>query len=67
MAREKPYFRETMNRLDEKYPNKEVITRAELSEFLGVSITFLQVHWKPYYNKLLHGYSKTKVAQILSE
>lgn len=67
MPREKPYFRETMNRLDEKFPDKEVLSQKELATFLGVTTRFLQDRWKPYYNKLLHGYSKTKIASILAD
>ena len=65
MAREKEGFRQMLDRLDEKYPNKEVLSQPELAAFIGCSTKFLQMHWKPHYNKMLNGYSKVKIASVL--
>lgn len=67
MPREKPYYRETLNRLDEKFPDKEIVSQRELAAFLGVSVRHLQRYWGKHYNKLCHGYSKTKIASVLAE
>ena len=37
MAREHPDFRETLARLDEAYPGRELLTREEVASFLGVN------------------------------
>lgn len=66
MPKEKPYYRETLDRLDEMYPDKEVLNQEELAKFLGVSTRFLRNHWKQHRNKLLGGYAKTKIAAVLA-
>jgi len=37
MAREHPDFRETLARLDETFPGRELLTREEIAAFLGVN------------------------------
>ena len=37
MAREKPEYRETLARLDEAYPGRELLKHSEIAEFLGVT------------------------------
>lgn len=37
MAREHPDFRETLARLDEAFPGRELLTREEVATFLGVN------------------------------
>ena len=37
MAREHPDFRETLARLDEAFPGRELLTREEVAAFLGVN------------------------------
>ena len=37
MARELPNFRETLARLDEAYPGRELLKHSEIAAFLGVS------------------------------
>lgn len=66
MAREKELYRSNLDRLDEKFPNKEVLTYAELATLLGKSLKFVYKHYKKYYNKNLAGISKTVIARELS-
>lgn len=65
MAREKPHYRETLDRLNEMFPGKEVLSRKELCAFLGRSPRFVYDHWRQHYNKQFGGYSKTKIASEL--
>lgn len=37
MAREHPDFRETLARLDDTFPGRELLTREEIAAFLGVN------------------------------
>lgn len=55
MPREKPLFRENLDRLDEKFPNKEVLSFKEVSEFCGLSI--LTIKRRGWYNPKFHGIS----------
>ena len=67
MAREKDGFRETLDRLDELFPGREVIKRRELAEFLGVSNSTIVRHFKNEYNQRLQGYPKVIIAKALVE
>ena len=67
MAREKDGFRETLDRLDELFPGREVIKRRELAEFLGVSNSTIVRHFKNEYNQRLQGYPKVVIARALVE
>jgi len=67
MSREKEGYREARERLDEAFPGREVISQKELAEFLGRTPLFVRQHWKPYWNKNLCGYSKTKIASVISQ
>jgi AraC-like DNA-binding protein len=66
MPREKPLFRENLDRLDVKFPDKEVLQYADIAQYLGVSKSTVQRHFKKEYNKKLHGISKSVVASALS-
>ena len=65
MAREKPTYRSVLERLDERFPDKEVLSKKELCAFLGRSPRFVYDHWRQHYNKQLGGYSKAKIASVL--
>lgn len=67
MAREKEGFRETLDRLDERFPGKEVIKRTELAEFLGVSKCTIFRRFQKEYNRRLQGYPKVIIAKALVE
>ena len=67
MAREKDGFRETLDRLDEHFPGKEVIKRTELAEFLGVSKCTIIRRFQNEYNRRLQGYPKVIIAKALVE
>lgn len=36
MPRERPEYRDLLERLDEAFPNKEMLTRQEVADWLGV-------------------------------
>ena len=67
MAREKDGFRETLDRLDESFPGREIIKRSELAEFLGVSKCTIIRRFKNEYNQRLQGYPKVIIAKALVE
>lgn len=64
MAREKPYYRETLDRISEQFP-KEILTKKELAELLGVSESTVTRNWKECYLPKFKGYSKAKIAAAL--
>lgn len=66
MPREKPLFRENLDRLDKKFPDVEVLRYADISEYLGISLRTAKTHYQKYYNKQICGISKTVLANILS-
>lgn len=60
----KDIVREAMDRLDEKYPARETLTRKEVSEFLGVSPDTVS----RYIQHQKGGkYSKLQVAHYLTD
>ncbi|SCY03361.1 hypothetical protein [Ruminococcus sp. YE282] len=64
MAREKPLYRLTLDRLDEKFPDKDVLSQKELAIYLGVSTKHIQRHWKK--NPMINGYAKTVIASVIA-
>ncbi len=64
MPREKPLFRENLERLDAKFPNKEVLSFKEVAEFYGISI--ITVKRRGWYNPKFKGILKTKLASEMS-
>ena len=66
MAREKELFRINLNRLDERFPGKEVLKYDEIAEYMGRSKRFVFEHYRKFYNKNLAGVSKTVIAKELS-
>ena len=62
MAREKELFRDYLVRLDEKFPNKEIIQQKECAEFLGLDARTV----KKKYGVSRDGISKVKLARLLS-
>ena len=67
MAREKDGYREQIERLEAAFPKREIIKRAELAQFLGVSVSTVQRQFKEEYNKRMKGYTKVMVARALVE
>lgn len=62
--REKEDFRNNLVRLDEKFPNKEMLNLTDVSRFLGIDIRTCK---KMIKNKIVNGYiSKTTLARIIS-
>lgn len=62
MAREKELFRDYLIRLDEKFPDKEIIQQKECAEFLGLDKRTV----KKKYGVSRDGISKVKFARLLS-
>lgn len=67
MPREKPLFRINLDRLDERFPDKEALKYDEIASFLGRSKRFVSKHYQQHYNKNLAGVSKTVLARELSQ
>lgn len=66
MPREKPLFRSNLDRLDEKYPNKESLTYADLADFFGYSYRSAFRKWQDKYNKACNGVPKATIASVMS-
>lgn len=62
MAREKEGFRDALVRLDQAFPNKELLNKKEVKEFLGISYDFLQRLDYPFKH---HYISKVALARHL--
>ena len=67
MPREKPAFREALDRLDAAFPGREIIQQKELSQFLGLDVRTVRKYFSTCKSKLYPGYSKTKIAMILAD
>ena len=65
MPREKPLFRVNLDRLDERYPNKEALSFNEIAVYFGCSLSSARRKFK--YNKTISGIAKATVARALSE
>lgn len=66
MAREKPTRRAELEGLNERFPNKAVISYKELADYLGKSLPTVKRNWKEFYNKRAGGISVQMVAYVLS-
>ena len=65
MAREKEGYRDCLERLDEKFPGKEILKYADLIVLFKLSQATIIRNWRPYYNKAVGGIPKTTVARIM--
>lgn len=65
MAREKEGYRDCLERLDQKYPDKEVLKYADLMVLFSRSRATIIRSWAQYYNKAVGGIPKTTVARIM--
>ena len=65
MAREKEGYRDCLERLDQKYPGKEVLKYADLMALFSLSRATIIRSWQPYYNKAVGGIPKTTVARVM--
>ena len=65
MPREKPLFRVNLDRLDEKYPDREALSFKDIANYLGCSLSTARRRFK--YNKNIGGIAKATVARTLSE
>ena len=62
MPREKELFRDNLERLDAAFPNKEMLSQKEVSEFTGIGQWTIPKHFS-FKN---HYISKVKLARELS-
>lgn len=67
MPREKPAYREILDRLDEAFPGRELIQQKELAKFLGVDVRTVKRHYSECKIKQHSGYCKTKIARALAD
>ena len=67
MPREKELFRDYIERLDIKFPDKELLSKGEVIEFLGISPSTMTKKAKEYGFAPRSNYvSKVKLARALS-
>lgn len=66
MPREKALFRDNLDRLDKKFPNKESLTYKDLAELFGYTYKSAFRKWQKQYNKTCNGVPKSVVASIMS-
>lgn len=64
MAREKEFFREQLQRLDERFPDKEMLSQKELAEFLGCTTRTIKNRYDHLFTPGL-GISKVKAANLI--
>ncbi len=65
MPKEKECYRDQLQRLDEKFPDREMINQKELAEFLGCDPKTIRLKYKHLFTPGL-GISKVKVARLIS-
>ena len=63
--REKPDYRDTLQRLDERYPDREFLSRSDVAAFLGAS---RQTVYNRFGSKLPARVllTKTQIARVLA-
>ena len=67
MPREKECFRDYIMRLDEKFPDKELLTKGEVIDFLGISQSTMTRRAKEFgFAPRSKHVSKVKLARALS-
>lgn len=67
MAREKETYRSILDRLDEKFPDKEVLTQQEFADYLGRARWYVNKHYADIKNSgKKGGYNKTSIAKALA-
>lgn len=64
MAKEKDGYREQLQRLDEQFPDKEMLNQKELAEYLGCDPKTIRKKYKHLFTPGL-GISKTKIANLI--
>lgn len=62
--REKPHYRDMLVRLDEKFPDSELLSFKEVMEFLGKSYNTVNKYYGKYFtNRTI---SKSQLASLLA-
>ena len=62
MAREKPLFRDNLERLDQIFPSRELLRKKEVADFLGIDVRTATRRFSFTKNYI----SKVKLASELS-
>ena len=62
MAREKEAYRDNLERINERFPEKELLTKTDVATFLGVSTKFVSKYYQFKNNYI----SKATLARALS-
>lgn len=65
MAREKEGFRDNLERIDSRFPEKESLNYDDLCTLFGFSRSTAIRRWKSFYNKNIGGVPKTTVARVM--
>ncbi len=65
MAREKEGYRENLEQINARYPDKESLNYTEISELFGYSYRTALRRWKKVYNKTVGGVPKTTIARTM--
>ena len=65
MAREKELFRENLEQLNDRFPDKEVLKYEDLAAVCGYSKRAAQRNWQKFYNRAIGGVPKATVARVL--
>lgn len=65
MAREKEGYRDCLERLDQKFPDKEILKYADLMVLFSRCRATIIRSWAQYYNKAVGGIPKTTVARVM--
>lgn len=66
MSREKECYRDNLQRIDEKFPDKELLNMKEVAAYLGVSRRTMTRHSKEYGFNERGQVTKVKLARALS-
>lgn len=58
-------FQENLRRLDEQFPDVQVLNNKQTYGFLGIADKTLKKHFGKYRNNKLGGYPKTTIAKMM--
>lgn len=66
MAREKPMFRDNLERIDARFPQSETLKYDDLAVLFGYSRRTAIRKWSKFYNHACSGVPKTTVVRVMS-
>ena len=65
MAREKELFRENLEQINNRFPDKESLNYSDICQLFGYSYRTAQRRWGKIYNRAVGGVPKTTVARAM--